>query len=812
MERILQKRYRIVRALGRGGLGAVYLCDDLRLPGKQWALKVMHSPEEGMYEKFRETFEREASTLSRLRHPNLPVMVDFFEEGEDCCLVMEYIEGENLAEHVRRRGPLNEREAFQKGLTLVELLGYLHAQNPPVIFRDLKPENVMLTTEGILKLVDFGLARRFVAGKRSDTVPSGSVGYAAPEQWEDLSQTDERSDIYSWGATMAYLVTGKIPSPVFPLSALRTMETPLTETGSDILMRCLRGRPAERYADVGAVAEEVRTHLGFLAQEALSGRAPVRAQEARGGGVAVLERPVPVESGPSESEERRRRPSPAPSPLDSGFPGRRGPSAMSIILRRMEFPFRSLAAPLALLLLATLAFLGAVFAELPRGTPKPVKPSGTAGGVGPYKLHYASNPHKDQGKRFYELNDYARAVELLDQATTKFPDDAQAQILKENAYILLTGAAHVRIPYIGSMTGIDGADAFSQLHGLSLAQTTINQRGGINGKRLLLDLYDDHSSTATSLQIAERLARDPRLLVVMGPYNTQRTTAVAPVFNNAKVPLLSPSASGMSVWDSGPYVFSAADSTDRRVRALARWVVQSGYRRVGLIGDEGQILSREMISTLEDEVRHGGPDRTPLTGMGPPIALIGLPPFQASTLQFQPQIEAIEREKPDIIFFCDYRGETTAAFARQLRAAGLSVPIFSQTIPFSQDLVSIGGEAVDGLVLSAYFHPQINTPRMRGFMATFRRRFGDLTPTHLTVTGYDATMALADALEKTSTREGLRAWLSAAGNTRPPLGGVAGQWAPGKRLDARPVWIVQVRDGLYRLLEGQLQPAAARGN
>jgi len=536
MERILQKRYRIVRALGRGGLGAVYLCDDLRLPGKQWALKVMHSPEEGMYEKFRETFDREASTLSRLRHPNLPVMVDFFEEGADCFLVMEYIEGENLAEHVRRRGPLNEREAFQKGLTLAELLGYLHGQKPPVIFRDLKPENVMFTTDGILKLVHFGLARRFVAGKRSDTVPSGSVGYAAPEQWEDLSQTDERSDIYSWGATLVYLVTGKIPSPVFPMSALRAMETPLTETGYDMLARCLRSRPHERYKDVGDLAEEVHTHLGFMAQEALAGRAlaPMRAHAA----AAVLERPAQVESRPSESEERRRA---APPAVDSGFI-RRGPSAMSIILRRMEFPFRSVAAPLALLILATLAFLGAVAAELPRRAPGPVKPSGTAAGVGPYRLHYASNPRKDEGKQYYERGDYAKAVELLDQATTQYPDDAEAQILKENAYILLTGAPHVNIPFIGSLTGMDGPDAFSQLHGLSLAQAAINQKGGINGKRVVIDIYDDQSSTATALHLSEKLTRDPKNIVVVGPYNTQRTTAVGPIFNNAKVPLMAPAA------------------------------------------------------------------------------------------------------------------------------------------------------------------------------------------------------------------------------------------------------------------------------
>ena len=234
MERIIQKRYRVLRTLGRGGLGAVYLCDDLRLPGRQWAVKQMNSPHPDMFDRFRATFVSEAETLSQLRHPNLPDISDFFEEEGQLYLVMEYVDGENLAEHVRRRGALDEREAFRIGRTLLGILAYLHQHQPPIIFRDLKPENVMITRTGRVKLIDFGLARRFAPDKRADTLPSGSVGYAAPEQWEDSGQTDARSDIYAWGATLVYLLTGKIPSPVFPMAGLRE-DTRLSQAARSIL-------------------------------------------------------------------------------------------------------------------------------------------------------------------------------------------------------------------------------------------------------------------------------------------------------------------------------------------------------------------------------------------------------------------------------------------------------------------------------------------------------------------------------------------------------------------------------------------------
>lgn len=837
MERILQQRYRVVRSLGRGGLGAVSLCDDLRLPGKQWAVKQMHNPEPSLQDKFRESFEREAATLSRIRHPNLPVIVDYFEQDGSLYLVMEYVEGENLAEYVRRRGHLAEREVFERGLVLVELLGYLHSQTPPIIFRDLKPENVMLTPDGVLKLVDFGLARRFVPGKRSDTVPSGSVGYAAPEQWEDLSQTDERSDVYSWGATMVHLLTGRIPSPVFPLSALRNLDPALSEAGRAILARCLKARVQDRYPNATALARAITEHLEMIKIWETEGTPPSSPGEEANPPADVLgphsPRAEPPLSRPADPVPATPRPEPTirPEPalplpperpvrVPSIAGARRAPGGAQRPARahspwkrwwRPGNPLASLAGPAILMLVATLAYVQALAMGLPPGVPGADGASGSpamlasplvttrpdlSSGVGPHQIH--RNEKTAWARKLYEQGKWADAIGMLDRVTTQFPEDAEAHILRENAYIQFQHLPSVTIPYIGSMSGSDSAEFSSQLHGLALAQYTVNLRGGIRGKKIIIDLYDDESSTPRCLQLSENLVKEPRTLVVIGPYNSQRTIAVAPIFNAAHVNLVAATASAEKVWHSGPYVFSAADSTEKRVRALARYVVRKGYKKVAVLLDEGSRISHEMQQAFEEEVRPSH------------IETLELPSYTEDETRFVDQIDMIRRLKPDLIFMCEYRAMQTARLATALRRADITTPICAQTIPFTRELVELGGSNVDGLLLSAFFHPHMDTPRTRTFVALFHNKFGPLTtPTHLSLCTFDAFQAVCEALERNSTREDVNRFLRDAGTTSRPFEGIVGPFAMAQHLDARPIWIIEVKNGRYCLLEQALPPGGS---
>jgi serine/threonine protein kinase len=212
---VLRQRYRIVRVLGRGGMGAVYLVEDRALYGKYWALKEL-------LERFSDAAERadaiaqfqhEARILVTLTHPNLPQMVDAFEEGGRHYLVMEFVEGRTLKAVLDAApdGRLPEGQVLAWAAQICDVLDYLHGHNPPVVFRDLKPANVMITPEGQIKLLDFGIARLFNPTKGTDTLKMGTVGYAPPEQYAGQGQTTPRSDIYALGATLHESLTGDNP-------------------------------------------------------------------------------------------------------------------------------------------------------------------------------------------------------------------------------------------------------------------------------------------------------------------------------------------------------------------------------------------------------------------------------------------------------------------------------------------------------------------------------------------------------------------------------------------------------------------------
>ncbi len=215
---IVKNRYRIVRLVGGGGMAWVYQVEEMPPgSGKLWALKELRPQTQDKKEQAvaRGLFEQEARLLRELDQVNIPTIVDFFEENGRACLVMEFIWGESLEKRLTAtNAPLLETDVLKWAVQLCDALDYLHSRKPPIIFRDMKPSNVMVTNTGLVKLIDFGIARTFKVGKKRDTVAMGSENYAAPEQW-GKGQTDARSDLYGLGATMYHLLANMAPTPAF---------------------------------------------------------------------------------------------------------------------------------------------------------------------------------------------------------------------------------------------------------------------------------------------------------------------------------------------------------------------------------------------------------------------------------------------------------------------------------------------------------------------------------------------------------------------------------------------------------------------
>jgi serine/threonine-protein kinase len=219
---VLRGRYRIRRIIGQGGMGSIYLADDLRLEGRQCALKeVEHeaSADQELLQENREQFLREATVLARLDHPNLPKVSDYFSIGSRDYLVMDYVPGKDLRTHMiearQEEHFLAENEVLSWAVQLCDALAYLHNQSPPILHRDIKPSNLKLTPSGLLKLVDFGLVKMLAPGEVTITViqGQGTALYTPLEQYGgDGGHTDVRSDIYAFGSTMYHLLTNTPPA------------------------------------------------------------------------------------------------------------------------------------------------------------------------------------------------------------------------------------------------------------------------------------------------------------------------------------------------------------------------------------------------------------------------------------------------------------------------------------------------------------------------------------------------------------------------------------------------------------------------
>ncbi len=233
-------------------MGAVYQARDMRR-GTICAIKEMSLSQVPQEERPQavQNFRGEAKILSALNHPNLPTFTGLFTEGQRYFLVMEYIEGQTLEQLLEQNGPFPERRVLGWGRQLCDVLEYLHSQNPPIIFRDIKPGNIMLTHDGHIKLIDFGIARFFrLAGSR-DTQMLGTPGFAPPEQY-GKAQTDERSDIYSLAITLFQLLTNTLSEKGFGLKDVRSINPNISPNVARALEKASSLSPEDRYDSIAS--------------------------------------------------------------------------------------------------------------------------------------------------------------------------------------------------------------------------------------------------------------------------------------------------------------------------------------------------------------------------------------------------------------------------------------------------------------------------------------------------------------------------------------------------------------------------------
>lgn len=245
---VIDNKYEILKQIGKGGMSTVYLAMDKRL-NKQWAVKEINKvANDKNNEVVVQSLLAEANLMKRLDHPSLPRIVDIIDNGRTIYVIMDYIEGESLDKILNTSGPQPQALVVEWAKQLCDVLRYLHNQTPPIIYRDMKPANIMLKPEGNLKLIDFGIAREYKKNNMTDTVSLGTRGYAAPEQFGGMGQTDARTDIYCLGVTLYHLLTGQNPAePPYELYPIRQWNPSLSSGLEYIVQKCTQLNPDDRY-------------------------------------------------------------------------------------------------------------------------------------------------------------------------------------------------------------------------------------------------------------------------------------------------------------------------------------------------------------------------------------------------------------------------------------------------------------------------------------------------------------------------------------------------------------------------------------
>lgn len=249
---VIGGKYEILKEIGQGGMSIVYVAMDIRL-NKQWAVKELKNDGTQSVEMLLKGIEREANILKKVDHPVLPRIVDIIDEQGIIYVIMDYIQGLAMDLILKEEGAQPQERVIEWAKELASALDYLHSMNPPIIYRDMKPSNIMLQPDGRVKLIDFGTAKEYKVENIADTTALGTRGYAAPEQFGDdkgrgIYKTDARTDIYCLGVTMYHIVTGMNPSePPYEIKPIREWNPALSSGLENIILKCTQPSPGDRY-------------------------------------------------------------------------------------------------------------------------------------------------------------------------------------------------------------------------------------------------------------------------------------------------------------------------------------------------------------------------------------------------------------------------------------------------------------------------------------------------------------------------------------------------------------------------------------
>ena len=415
-------------------------------------------------------------------------------------------------------------------------------------------------------------------------------------------------------------------------------------------------------------------------------------------------------------------------------------------------------------------------------------PVGYAKDDGITELLEITDKSKTEIRALIEKGNYGQAISILDGLLTRHPQDAEAHILKNNAYVAMSGQKAVTIGVISSWHGAE-REGFQLLYGYALAQSDLN--GERVGKRpsIVLQLNDDRSDNERLLESVSEMAKETDIPLLLGPYTSQQARLVAPIVNSLGLPTLTPVASDPQLQSTGRYLLCVSDTDVKKVQALAQRLYADGGRQAAVFANEGSILSRSLAEVFVETFQ----------GLGAKIVINETyPPNQ---LDYSQQVSQVSQAGADCVFLGEYRVQPVIGFCETMTRMEVDALIAAQTPGYAETIFRNGPQSVDGLYVSTYYVPESPGAKNPAFVREFRQTFGGRSPSHREAQAYDSLRVAVDAVDHAGMdRQKVLEYLESLGTSQPPYNGVSGTFGPGDKLDRRVPHILRIEKGSYRLL------------
>ncbi|MEQ8190642.1 MAG: bifunctional serine/threonine-protein kinase/ABC transporter substrate-binding protein [Candidatus Eremiobacterota bacterium] len=768
---IIKGEYKVIKVIGNGGMGSIYLCSDVKEKDKKWALKEMRLTQiqTEMQEKAIKHFEMEAEILLRLNHLNLPAVKEYFKENGNYYLVMEFIEGEDLGKLLdRSTNPFPEEHVLKWGTQIATALYFLHIQKPhPVIYRDLKPSNIIVTPEGNIKLIDFGIARFFQPGKKKDTIQMGSLGYAPPEQFGE-GQTDERSDIYSLGVTLHQLLTKRDPVEAdnpFNIPLVRTINQNVSIELERIIQRATQFEAIRRYQKVSDLKRDLKSlydeklrrarHISPSTQTPVPDQPPTIAISA-----------VETESLPVKEKDLAEQSSHAGKPAENIIEKVEPPKDIGKDIgkdkgdekqeeKKSERKKQSLFATIVILML----FISLPVTLYYLKPPWVIKYLSFIPGFHPVSVP-GSTPSpailnlKEQALIKYHDGKFSEAIGLINESLKVSPGDPEAMIIKSNIDLAIQGNDKFSLGLIVSGKGKYNFDGEAMMKGAFLAQKEINSNLGVRGKMLKLDIINDFSDVNLAFNNMS-LIKSENLTAVIGPDDYIVDMSVAPLFRSSGLLQFTPCLS-MNQKDR-PFTFGLAPDRKSELKAIYNLIYKKlNKKKIAAIYDIQNPYFFELNYIFKEEIL--SKERTIINDI---LVRGDIVPEQKEINRI---LNSLAISKPEVILFFS-SPYLIKQLALEIRKKDKNVIFVTGHWAMSGQLISNENDVTEGLLCLC---PLLKDEE--GFIKKYREVFSD-NVTLRAIQVYDTLILLKEAINASGfRREDIRSYLMALDVNNPYQG------------------------------------------